>query len=155
MFHIVSQSLLRQSKALDLLSELLQEEYFSIMDRQSETVVSLEFSLQELIRQIAVEKRCVIQALGGQRILKYVETLPEDQAAELRGLFAEVDRGEQRAARQASRNAQLSLALLDQSTRNLRHLTKQVTPPDAAVYGAQGTMCYKAHPDAAILSGRL
>ena len=155
MFRIVSQSLRRQSKALALLSELLQEEYFSIMERQADAVVSLEFSLQELIRQLAAEKRCVIQALGGQRVLKYAETLPEDQAAELRDIFAEVDRGEQLAARQASRNAQLSLALLDQSTRNLRHLTKQVTPPDAAVYGARGTTRYKAHPDAAILSGRL
>ena len=154
MFRIVSQSLRRQSKALALLSELLQEEYFSIMERQADAVVSLEFSLQELIRQLAAEKRCVIQALGGQRVLKYAETLPEDQAVAFAPAVGP-GLGEQLAARQASRNAQLSLALLDQSTRNLRHLTKQVTPPDAAVYGARGTMRYKAHPDAAILSGRL
>ena len=155
MFQIVSQSLQRQAKALSLLFELLEEEYFSIMERKTETVVALEFSLQELIRQIAVEKSCVIRSLAGQRVLAYAESLPEEQADELRNIFAEVDRGEQRAARQASRNAQLSLALLDQSTRNLRHLTKQVTPPDAEIYGSQGSMCYKAHPDAVIISGRL
>lgn len=155
MFTIISQSLHRQSKALALLFELLQEEYFSIMERRTESVVALEFSLQELIRQIAVEKSCVIRALDGRRVLKFAESLPEEQADELRNIFAEVDRGEQRAARQASRNAQLSLALLDQSTRNLRHLTSQVTPPDAEIYGAQGTLRYKAHPDAAIISGRL
>ena len=54
MFQIVSQSLQRQAKALSLLFELLEEEYFSIMDRKTEAVVALEFSLQELIRQIAV-----------------------------------------------------------------------------------------------------
>ena len=93
MFQIVSQSLQRQSKALSLLFELLEEEYFSIMERKTETVVALEFSLQELIRQIAVEKSCVIRTLAGQRVLAYADSLPEEQADELRNIFAEVDKG--------------------------------------------------------------
>ena len=47
-----------------------------------------------------------------------------EQGEALRALFRSVDQGEQEVSRQASRNAQLSLALLDQSSRTLQALTE-------------------------------
>ena len=65
-----------------------------------------------------------------------------------------IDVSEQAAARQASRNTNLSLALLDQSSRALQALTKQAMPPKAETYGRRGGM-RTLHPQAALISGRL
>ncbi|MDE5832652.1 MAG: flagellar export chaperone FlgN [Desulfovibrio sp.] len=154
MYQIIQESLFRQDKALHLLRDLLEEEYEILLGRDTGAVASLEFSIQELIRQIAVEKSLVIRSLSGKRVLEYAETLPEDQASVLRQLFQSVDAGEQGVSRQASRNAQLSLALLDQSTHNLKALTSQVTPL-TGVYSRNGDIRRSAHPQAALISGRL
>lgn len=154
MYQIVQESLFRQDKALHLLRDLLEEEYEILLGRDTSAVASLEFSIQELIRQIAVEKTLVIRSLAGQRVLEYAETLPEDQATVLRQLFQSVDAGEQGVSKQASRNAQLSLALLDQSAYTLKALTNQVTPM-TGVYGRNGGFRHVAHPQAALISGRL
>lgn len=155
MRQIVTESLNRQDKALALLRELLEEEYGILLGRDTNAVVSLEFAIQELIRQIAVEKALVIRMLKGERVMEYAAALPEEERREIEQLFESVDRGEQAVSRQASRNAQLSLALLDQSTRNLQALTSQVQPPAIGVYGRSGDMLHARHPQAALISGRL
>ncbi|MBD5642166.1 MAG: flagellar protein FlgN [Desulfovibrio sp.] len=155
MRQIIRESLNRQDKALALLRELLEEEYGILLSRDTNGVVSLEFAIQELIRQIAVEKALVIRMLGGERVMQYAKSLPDEERAEFERLFQSVDNSEQSVSRQASRNAQLSLALLDQSTRNLQALTSQVTPPLTGVYGRSGDMLHARHPQAALISGRL
>lgn len=155
MYQIIYESLSRQDKALALLRDLLEEEYRILIGRDTDRVAALEFSIQELIRQIAVEKTLVIRTLGGVRVSEYAAGLPEEQGAALLTLFASVDGGEQGVSRQASRNAQLSLALLDQSTRTLQALTSQAAPPRAGVYGRHGGMRHEMHPQAALISGRL
>ena len=50
---------------------------------------------------------------------------------------------------------QLSLALLDQSSRTLQALTSQAMPPKAETYGRRGGMRVQHHPEAALISGRL
>ena len=72
---------------------------------------------QELIRQLAVEKTSVIKRLGGMRVAEYASMLPEDSGAALRDVLQRADVSEQAVSRQASRNTNLSLALLDQSSR--------------------------------------
>lgn len=155
MNEIIYESLLRQDKALMLLRELLEEEYGILLSRNTNEVVSLEFSIQELIRQIAVEKSLVIRLLDGRRVMDHVKSLPAEESALWEQIFKSVDNGEQDVSRQASRNAQLSLALLDQSTRNLQALTSQVVPPLTGVYGRTGDLMHSRHPQAAIISGRL
>lgn len=152
---LIRESLFRQDKALALLCELLEEEYRILLSRNTDGVAALEFSIQELIRQIAVEKTLVIRTLDGVRVSEYAAALPEEESMELLTLFASVDAGEQQVSRQASRNAQLSLALLDQSTRTLQALTSQASPPRAGVYGRKGGMRHEMHPQAALISGRL
>lgn len=151
----IYESLIRQDKALALLRELLEEEYGILLSRDTNGVVSLEFSIQELIRQIAVEKALVIRQLNGVRVMVYARSLPADEYEILEKLFQSVDNGEQAVSRQASRNAQLSLALLDQSTRTLQGLTSQVVPPLAGIYGRGGDLTHIKHPQAALISGRL
>lgn len=155
MYQIIHESLSRQDKALALLRDLLEEEYRILIGRDTDGVAALEFSIQELIRQIAVEKTLVIRTLGGVRVSEYAAGLPEERGVALLTLFASVDAGEQEVSRQASRNAQLSLALLDQSTRTLQALTSQAAPPRAGVYGRHGGMRHEMHPQAALISGRL
>lgn len=155
MYQLIHDSLNRQDKALALLRELLEEEYGILLSRDTNGVVSLEFCIQELIRQIAVEKSLVIRLLNGQRAMEYAKSLPAELNEDFTKLFKSVDDGEQGVSRQASRNAQLSLALLDQSTRNLQALTSQVTPPLTGVYSRTGDMMHSRHPQAALISGRL
>ena len=154
MHDIIHESLSRQEKALCLLRDLLEEEYNSLLSRDTDAVVSLEFSVQELIRHLAVEKTFVIKRLGGMRAAEYASMLPEDMAAMLLETLRHIDVSEQAAARQASRNTNLSLALLDQSSRDLQALTKQAMPPKAETYGRRGGM-RTLHPQAALISGRL
>ncbi|MDR1857788.1 MAG: flagellar protein FlgN [Desulfovibrio sp.] len=155
MYRIVRESLDRQAKGLSLLGNLLEEEYDLLRARDSGKVASLEFSIQELIRQMAREKSLVKRTLGGARVMVYAETLPEDQKKDIGELFDAVDRREQRASRSASRNAQLSLALLDQSTRNLQALTGMATPKKDNTYSRRGGMRRPPQIDAALITGRL
>ena len=154
MHNIIYESLSRQDKALCLLRDLLEEEYTCLLKRDTDAVVSLEFSIQELIRQLAVEKTSVIRGLGGMRAMEYATALPEDMGAVLRETLLQIDASEQAVARQAARNTNLSLALLDQSSRTLQALTKQAMPPKAETYGRRGGMRTQ-HPQAALISGRL
>ena len=155
MHNAIYESLSRQDKALCLLRDLLEEEYNSLISRDTDVVVSLEFSIQELIRQLAVEKTSVIKRLGGMRTLEYASMLPEDSGAALRDVLQRVDVSEQAVSRQASRNTNLSLALLDQSSRALQALTSQAMPPKAETYGRRGGMSVQRQSQAALISGRL
>ena len=83
MHDIIHESLSRQEKAFCLLRDLLEEEYSSLLSRDTDAVVSLEFSVQELIRHLAVEKTFVIKRLGGMRAAEYASMLPEDMTAML------------------------------------------------------------------------
>lgn len=155
MYQRIRESLNRQDKALCLLRDLLEEEYGILLGRDTKAIASLEFSIQELIRQIAVEKALVIRSLNGKRVMEFAQTLPEENSKQLEALFQAVDAGEQIVSRQASKNAQLSLALLDQSTQTLQALTSQVVPPLSGVYGRTGDLRHQLHPQAALISGRL
>ena len=155
MHTIIYESLSRQDKALGLLCELLEEEYAGLLARDTDAVVSLEFSIQELIRHLALEKTLVIKRLGGMRAAEYAGMLADEQRAAVLEILRRIDASEQAVSRQASRNTHLSLALLDQSSRTLQELTSRAMPPKAETYGRRGGMSVQQHPQAALISGRL
>ena len=155
MYTIIHTSLIRQSKALSLLCELMEEEYAALLDRNTDAVVALEFSIQELIRQLAAEKATVITTLAGVRVVEYASSLSPEEGGALLDHLRAIDKAEQGVSRQATRNSQLSLALLDQSSRTLQALTSQAMPPKAETYGRRGGMRVQNHPEAALISGRL
>lgn len=154
MYSRIHNTLQRQQRALGVLLELLLEEYALLRERNTGAVVALEFSIHELVRQLAGEKADVIRLLDGGRVLHYAELLPEDQGLALRTLYADIDKGEQQCSRQASLNAELSLALLDQSQRTMQELHDQVMPRTAQTYGRRGALG-TSRPMASFISGRL
>ena len=148
MYDTIRGNLDRQAKGLNLLGQLLDEEFSLLMDRRTDEIMSLEFSIHELVRQLA-------DALGGGRVLDYAAMqTDEGRRAELRELWQQIDDCEQHCSRQASLNAELSLALLDQSKNVLTYLHKRIQPQTASTYGRSGDFLHK-RPDAALISGRL
>lgn len=154
MYSLIYGNLDRQAKALTLLGELLDEEFSLLLKHDTEAVMGLEFSIHELLRQLAVEKESVIHRLGGGRVLDYAQMLPPEQGETLSGLWHAIDDAEQRCARLASRNTELSLALMDQSKHMLDYLHTHILPPRQDTYGRRGRYTQQ-RPAAALLSGRL
>jgi FlgN protein. len=147
-------NLVRQKKALELLEQLLAEEFSLLRQSKTEEVVSLEFSIHELLRQIAAERTEIKAIMQNTRLMEYAGLLPPEQGDALMKLVKGIDDAEQRSSRQASLNTRISLALLDQSQELLNYLQENVAPKSTTTYGARGT--YRNHrPQAALISGRM
>lgn len=142
-FEHVRGNLIRQHKGLELLVELLKEEFSLLQDHSTEEVVALEFSIHHLLRQLADERGEVKAIMQDTRLREYADLLDPEQGAEIKTLVEAIDKTEQNAAKQASHNTRLSLALLDQSQSLLDFLHEQVTPRSEVVYGAKGS--YSVH----------
>ncbi len=158
MYEIIIGSLSRQAKGLALLQELLNEEFSLLMERKTEEIMNLEFSIHALLRQLASEKLTVQQSLSGGKLLDYAELLTEpEQKTTINTLWKEIDGLEQNCSRQASLNAELSLALLDQSKSFLTFLHQKVQPANApnSTYGRSGAYNKQAQTSGALLSGRM
>jgi len=153
MFERISEALHRQSQALNVLTELLQEEYQLLIKRDTKSIVALEFSIHELIRQIANEKNNIIKILGGGKLLHYSEMLPSADRGTIKDLYAMIDTSEQACSKQASLNAEFSLILLDQSQATYKELQAQATPKVAQTYGRRGAM-QTTRPQASFFSSR-
>lgn len=153
MFDNIHNTLNRQDKALDLMKELLQEEFSLLMKRDTDAIMTIEFSIHELLRQLASEKESIIKALGGGRLKDYAEMLPTDKKEIIISLWLSIDKKEQACARQASMNTRLSLGLLDQSKDLLNYLHERIVPPQRTSYSRRGTYT-NHHPQASILSAR-
>ncbi len=154
MYQDIHANLHRQFKAIELLESLLEEEYLLLEQRDTDAVAALEFSIHELLRQIACERSSVKAVMQGTKLVEYAAMLPDEEGREVAKLCRLIDSLEQRCARSASRNAELSLALMDQSHRLLAYLHEQITPKQVGVYGAAGRVISE-RPGAAIISGRL
>lgn len=154
MYDVIHNNLHRQSRGLDLLYSLLDEEFELLVGRKTDDIMALEFSIHELVRQLAVEKAEVRRLLGGGRVADYASMLDDESRVEIQSLWSEIDDYEQRCSRQASQNAELSLALLDQSKAVLTYLHTRVQPQTPSTYARTGV--YMQHrPVAALISGRL
>ena len=154
MFEIIRNNLDRQCLGLELLASLLDEEFSLLMEHNTAEIMSIELSIHELIRQLATEKREVRTLLGGGLVRDYAAMLMDDDKAELLALWQAIDTSEQACARKASQNAELSLALLDQSKSMLNYLHKQVQPQTPTTYAKNGAY-RQQRPQASLISGRL
>lgn len=154
MYDVILASLHRQEKGLELLYTLLRQEYRNICDRKMTLVSHQEFAIQELIRQLVEEKEFIIRLLKGIPLATYAESLSEEARTPLLERLGRLDVAEQTTSRQAARNSQLVLALLDQNGKSMQTLFKEAVPEVALVYGRRGSM----HPiptQGALISGRL
>ena len=155
LYERISSGLQRQQKAMELLQSLLLEEFELLVARDTEAVAHLEFSIHELLRQIALEKMQVIRLLEGQKARDYATTLPQQARDSVLELLRALDDLEQYCARQAAHNAELSLSLLDQSRALLNTLHTRLAPKTGNTYSKHGAMRNIRRPEAALLAGRL
>ena len=154
MHQLILESLSRQEKGMELLLTLLQQEYAIICERKMDLVAHEEFSIQELIRQLVQEKEFVMGLLHGMRLAEYCQGLAPEVAAPILAICSQLDAEEQKTSRQAARNSQLALALLDQNARIMQNLFDQVVPKKTLVYGRRGAMNSVAR-QGSLISGRL
>lgn len=140
----IKQNLNRQDKALMLLKVMLDEEFVLLGQREPQGVMRMEFSIHELLRQVADEREDLKALLRGQRLLEYAHSLPpdmddqEERSRELLELIKSIDGREQECARQAERNSELVLGLMDQGKSLLDFLHEQVAPKTQETYSAKG-----------------
>jgi ABC-type transporter Mla subunit MlaD len=148
----------RQEKGLGVLLGLLEEEFSLLTGRDPKAVTGCEFSIQELLRQLAAERvalRRQIKAAepGARSLADLLETLGA-AGAPLAGTLERVDTLEQRCAVQAEKNAHLALALAEQSRNMLDFLHRQIQPKGNATYSQRGRVAASGHPEAALFRGR-
>lgn len=157
MNQIILHSLIRQSKASELLCMLLQKEYSLLREGRPDQVAGLEMAVQELIRQLVREREFLIRRLGLEgfsRLGEYLENLSESDRQTVDSWQEKITAFEQESARQSSVNAELAMALWEQSGLLLSQFQKQVAPTERNTYTARGT--WNSRPaSAALVHGRL
>jgi len=159
MFRLIEENLVRQNKAFILLSALLEEEFSRLKQSEPQAVSQIELSIQELMRQIAMERvslrRMVGQTAEGAKRVRDLFLIMDD---EVRGTFEQLlemlDGTEQKCAVQASKNNLMTKALFEQSKKLLEFMHNQIKPKNTSSYSASGRFA-KAASSARLLSGRL
>lgn len=134
----------RQRQALAILEQLQDEEFEHLSNSDPQSVAQIEFSIQELLRQLAVERRELknhIQALDPA--LPAMRDLPdlveEVERPQVETLLRDIDQQEQVCARKASQNTETAMALLEQNQAMLEFLTDQIKPKNGDTYSKRGT----------------
>ena len=159
MFRLIEENLVRQNKAMLLLSLLLEEEFSRLMQSNPQSVSQIELSIQELMRQIAVERASLRRKVGAiqdgaQRTNELFPLMEDDMRKGFESMLAMMDETEQKCAVQAAKNGELAMALYDQSQKLLSFMHDQVKPKNTVAYGASGKYA-QAPNQARLLTGRL
>lgn len=154
----IQENLTRQIRALELLSSLLEEEFADLRDRKPQDVSVLELSIQELMRQIAVERktlRAMIQTNypGKARVSEVAQDLDAEDARILSGQLTDMDRAEQVCAIQADKNRQLAMGLYDQSLNLLKRLHQAIEPGKSDMYSRRGRYAKSQQPQVSMFRG--
>lgn len=160
MIRYVEENLSRQIHALELLASLLEEEFADLRDRKPQEVSALEFSIQDLMRQIAMERKSLRGMIGAtfpgmSRVREVARSLTGEAAESLATLLRVLDRQEQLCAIQADKNRQLAMGLYDQSIRLLKQLHQAVDPGRTGMYSRSGRYAHSQQSQASVFNGRL
>ena len=157
MIERILSNLRRQHGAVRLLTALLSEEFSHLSERDPGAVASVEFSIQELLRQIAMERRSLQNLYAAmdpaaKRLADVVDRFDPAAREEAQSLYAAIDATEQRSAKQAASNYSMALGLYDMTKSSLDNLQKLLVPKKA-VYGSRGRIG-KAASAPGLISGR-
>lgn len=153
----IVENIARQLQALKVLKTLQLEEFAHLSEFRPQAVSAVEFSIQELVRQIHAERldarRLIPQVrLGAARIADLREDFGEKWPV-VEDLLARIDALEQFCAKQAEKSYKLALALFDQSGGYIDFF-KQKLVPEKGTYGPRG-LVGKAKPRPAMVKGAL
>ncbi len=156
----VADNILRQYKGLKLLAKLLQEEFEQLQDHSRGDLATQELSIQELIRQLAVEKtelKGLLQAM--QPAVAGLQELEANLSGRQKQFVQEsrqkLSFWEEKCQQQARTNSDLCLALLDQNNELLSFLHKQVKQQAREVYGKTGSWSEVGDMGPNVIQGRL
>lgn len=138
----IIENLSRQVKAADLLRMLLEEEFAHLKGLSPQQVAGVEFSIQELLRQLAAERMSIRTAYRtlspeAKRLTDVLPHFPKEERETALALFKTLDRLEQKCAKQAENNYKMALGLYDQNRSYLDFIQKKITPKKN-VYSANG-----------------
>ncbi|NLV95775.1 MAG: flagellar protein FlgN [Desulfovibrionales bacterium] len=154
---ILYNSLKRQSKGTELLTFMLEEEYSLLRGGQPDAVAGLEISIQELVRQLVREREFLQKILaqaGYPSLAEYLATQSEDEQECFITLRDYLVDQEQASARQSTVNADLAMALWEQSGQLLSTFSSRIAPKERNTYTAKGTW-HDRSTTASLVSGRL
>lgn len=147
----------RQTRALALLEKLLEEEFSLLVAHDASGVSSLEFSIHELLRQIAVERtdlRCNYAAVdpAAKRLTDLLDRFSPEEREAAAGLTTVLERQEKRCSELSARNYKMALGLYDTTKNCLDYLQSHLLPKKT-VYGSRGRV-EAAVPSPGRLDGR-
>ncbi len=139
----IKENLTRQYKALCLMLDLLKEEHLFILKRDKEKIGRNELSIQQLLIQVFDERegfrRLIKENYGTEDLNKFLDKLNGEKEA-VEELVVKVMEKEEECRVCAQRNADLAIALLDQTKELINNLTgsihKQVS--DQRLYSQKG-----------------
>jgi len=159
MYRLIEENLVRQNKAMMLLSILLEEEFSRLMKNLPQGVSQIELSIQELMRQIAEERRSLrfmVAGLspGAERVRDLFPVMDEEGKEKIETLLSLMDETEQKCGMQAGKNNEIANALFEQSKCLLDFMHNQIKPKNTSAYAATGRFA-QAHSNARLLTGRL
>lgn len=140
---LIAAGLDRQNKALSLLSRLLDEEFFLLRSSRPREIAGLQFSIQELLRQLTAEREGTrTRLLSIHPEAETVRDLLPSLSDKLRHLFEtlldRIDTNEKTCGSKATRNSDVALALAEQSRSLLAFFHSQVAPRNRGVYASSG-----------------
>jgi len=157
MTRLILENLSRQYKALKVLIYLQEEEFAHLKEFRPQSVGPVEFSIQELMRQLLSERMAVQRMIkAANPSAKRLSDLSEmfgPKWAEAKDLLKKIDLLEQECAKQAEKSFTLARALHDQSSGYLDFFRKQLTPTKQS-YGRRGVFA-TTKPAPAVLRGAL
>lgn len=148
----------RQLRAVELLEALQKEEFSYLAARNPGGVASIEFSLQELLRQLAAERRSLHRVYAemdpqASRLTQVIDRFDPSSRERAEALYKSIDVIEQRCAKQATRNYAMALGLYDVAKGSMDTLQRLLIPKKS-VYGSTGRIA-SATPSPGLINGRL
>ena len=156
----ISNSLFRQHQGLQLLQELLQEEHSQMVEKgDSGELATHELSIQELLRQLLKEREEVHLGIGNltspqNRVSDILHLFPEQEKERVSSILEELNKLEAECNKQAEINADIAMALVEQSNNLLEYFNKQLWPQQGDVY-CKDAKWQHFNSNAAILQGKL
>ena len=153
----ILENLSRQLHALKVLALLQEEEFAHLTEFRPQAVGALEFSIQELMRQLTVERldmKAMMETLdpAASRLRDLAEVFGRDWER-MRAILDEMGALEQQCAKQAEKSRMMACALEEQTGAYLDFFKERLVPVKQA-YGPRGVFS-KAKPAPAMMRGAL
>jgi flagellar biosynthesis/type III secretory pathway chaperone len=156
--HIES-NLRRQLEALKVLRFLLEEEFEHLSASGSGRLAENQLAIQELMRQIVFEREDMVRLVRRvkpkhRRLTQILPLVRGDQKGVLQDWIKRIDEQEKICSKQAEHNADLAMALVEQSQALLDFMQEQVKPQTSNTYSRKGGWQH-AEDRPSLIQGRL